>query len=397
MPVAAPLSDIRILDFSRVLAGPYCTALLADLGAEVIKVEPPGGDDYRHVGPFKEGESALFLLVNRGKRSIRLDLKTPDGLRIAQDLAAKADVVVENFRPGVAQRLGIDYPTLAARNPSLVYASISGFGQDGPMSRAPAYDIIAQALSGIMSVTGDPEGPPTLIGEPVADLAAGLFASWGILAALVERGKTGRGRHLDIALLDSLFSLLPTALCQSLYTDRAPQRVGNRHPLSAPFGVFATADGHVAIAVLNDRLFAALAHVVEQPDLVTDPRYGSDSDRVAHEADLRASIETWTRRRSSEAVVDALGKAGVPVAPLWTVPQALDSQHVRHRGLIHPVQHHGLGEIPVPRQPVRFDDAPTACVTTGAPGLGADTRDILHRDLGLDEKTLDDLAARDVI
>jgi CoA:oxalate CoA-transferase len=217
MPGADLLNGLRVLDFSRVLAGPFCTALLADLGAEVIKVEPPGGDDYRHIGPFKQGESALFLLMNRGKKSLTLNLKSARATALAQDLAGTSDVVVENFKPGVAGRLGVDHETLRAINPRLVYASISGFGQSGPLADRPAYDIIAQAMAGLMSVTGDPEGPPTRTGESMADLCGGLYAAWAITAALFARERSGQGRRIDVAMFDSIFSLLPTALAQYLY------------------------------------------------------------------------------------------------------------------------------------------------------------------------------------
>ncbi|HET9068398.1 MAG TPA: CoA transferase, partial [Amaricoccus sp.] len=237
--MSAPLAGIRVLDLSRVLAGPYCTALLADLGAEIIKLEPPAGDDYRHIGPFRDGESALFTLNNRGKRSLVLDLKDAADLALAREIAARVDVVVENFRPGVAARLGLGPETLRALNPRLVYCSISGFGQEGPFRDLPAYDLVVQAMSGLMAATGEEGGAPLKAGESVADLVAGLFASWSILAALVQRGATGEGATLDIAMYDALFSMLTTSHALHLHAGTLPARVGNRHPLSTPFGCFA--------------------------------------------------------------------------------------------------------------------------------------------------------------
>jgi CoA:oxalate CoA-transferase len=257
-----PLSGFRIFDLTRVLAGPYCTALLADLGAEVIKLEPPGGDEYRHIGPFLDGKSALFQLTNRGKRSIVLDLKTEAGIATAQELALTCDAVVENFRPGVAAKLKLDAETLHARKPSLVYASISGFGQTGPWTAKPAYDLVVQALSGMMSVNGDEGAPPLKVGESIADLAGGLFASWAILAALLKRERTGEGATLDVAMHDALFALLPTAHAQLFYGRREPRRVGNRHPLSTPFGCYRASDGMFAVAVLNDKHFTLFAGLI---------------------------------------------------------------------------------------------------------------------------------------
>src|SRR5690606_14259796 len=235
-----PLSGIRVLDLSRVLAGPYCTALLADLGAEVIKLEPPAGDDYRHIGPFRDGESALFTLNNRRKKSLALDLKQPEDQPIARAVAARADVVAAYSRPGVAARLGLGAETLRAANARLVYCSISGFGQAGPFRDLPAYDLVVQAMSGLMAGTGEEGGAPLKTGESIADLIAGLFASWSIMAALVQRERTGQGATLDVAMYDALFSMLTTSHALHFYAGALPQRVGNRHPLSTPFGCFAT-------------------------------------------------------------------------------------------------------------------------------------------------------------
>ncbi|RUM96070.1 CoA transferase [Pseudaminobacter arsenicus] len=371
-----PLAGIRVLDFSRVLAGPYCTALLADLGADVIKVEPPAGDDYRHVGPFIEGESALFLAINRGKRSIALDLTKPEDLAIVQALAAKSDVVVENFRPGVADKLGIGWKQLSTINPKLVYASISGFGQQGELAARPAYDIVLQAMSGIMSVTGSPDGPPTLVGESIADVVAGLFGSWSILAALVERQSTGLGRQIDLAMFDAMIALQPLVVARYLASGQAPQRVGNRHALSAPFGAFQARDGMFVLAVLNNKLFGILAELIGRPELSQDSRFRSDSDRLANEQALREAIEAWSRGLTASGAVEALVAAGVPAAEIQDMAEALTSPHALSRGMLQQTAHPLLGAMQVPEQPARFGGAPRGGIAA-APALDADRTTIL--------------------
>ncbi|KRW94834.1 CaiB/BaiF CoA-transferase family protein [Paracoccus sp. MKU1] len=378
-----PLQGIRVLDLSRVLAGPYCTALLADLGAEVIKLEPPQGDDYRHIGPFKDGESALFTLNNRGKQSLVLDLKDPGDLALAKAVAARVDVVVENFRPGVAARLGLGAEALRAENPRLVYCSISGFGQQGPFRDLPAYDLVVQAMSGLMAGTGEEGGAPLKTGESVADLIAGLFGSWAIMAALVNRNATGQGATLDVAMYDALFSMLTTSHALHFYAGQLPQRVGNRHPLSTPFGCFATRDGQVVIAVLNGKQFAALATLIGAPEAADDPRFASDESRTAHEPELKRLIESWSCHRTTEEAVAALAGVGLPAAPIWDIAQAASNEHALTRGLVSRLPHPVLGLAPTIGQPVRFDgEKPVA--ETSAPRLGGDRAAIL-REFGLEE------------
>ena len=378
-----PLQGIRVLDLSRVLAGPYCTALLADLGAEVIKLEPPAGDDYRHIGPFKDGESALFTLNNRGKQSLVLDLKDPGDLALAKAVAARVDVVVENFRPGVAARLGLGAEALRAENPRLIYCSISGFGQQGPFRDLPAYDLVVQAMSGLMAGTGEEGGAPLKTGESVADLIAGLFGSWAIMAALVNRNATGQGATLDVAMYDALFSMLTTSHALHFYAGQLPQRVGNRHPLSTPFGCFATQDGQVVIAVLNGKQFAALATLIGAPEAADDPRFASDESRTAHEPELKRLIESWSCDRTTEEAVAALAGVGLPAAPIWDIAQAASNEHALTRGLVSRLPHPVLGLAPTIGQPVRFDgEKPVA--ETSAPRLGGDRAAIL-REFGLEE------------
>ncbi len=379
-----PLAGIRVLDLSRVLAGPYCTALMADLGAEIIKIEPPAGDDYRHIGPFMDGESALFTLNNRGKKSVVLNLKDPADLAIARAIAARVDVVVENFRPGVAAKLGLGADALRAENPRLVYCSISGFGQQGPFRDLPAYDLVVQAMSGLMAGTGEAGGAPLKTGESVADLIAGLFASWSIMAALVQRGATGQGATLDIAMYDALFSMLTTSHALHFYAGQAPQRVGNRHPLSTPFGCYATRDGQAVIAVLSGKQFAALATLIGAPDAADDPRFASDESRTMHEPAVKALIENWSRELTTEQAVAALAGAGIPTAPIWDIAKAAGNEHSVARGLVSRLPHPVLGMAPSVGQPVRFDgEKPVAA--TSAPSLGGDRAAILA-ELGLEAR-----------
>ena len=371
-----PLAGLRVIDFSRVLAGPYCTALLGDLGAEVIKVEPPGGDDYRAVGPFSDCKSGLFSAMNRNKQSIVIDLKTDDGLAVARALCRGADVVVENFRPGVADKLGIGYAALRELNPPLVYASVSGFGQTGPESHRPAYDIILQAMCGLMDATGAPDGAPTMLGEAVSDAVSGLFASWGVLAALLAREKTGRGTHVDVSMFDATLSLSATLVARYAATGLAPRRVGNRHPSSAPFGAYRAADGFYVVAVLNNKLFQALADAIGQPAMAHDPRFADDETRCRFESDLRAMLENWSATRTVAEVNAVLGAAGIPVAPIRNVKEALESEHATHRRLLTEVPGTDGGTVRLPSQPVKFS-AYGANRVTPAPALGQHTGAIL--------------------
>ncbi len=370
------LTGVRVLDLSRVLAGPYCTALLADLGAEVVKLEPPGGDDARHLGPFKGDASVYFALNNRAKQSLCLDLKAPGGRGLLHRLAGRADVLVENFRPGVAQKLGVDYGQLSALNPRLIYLSISGFGQTGPLAHRPAYDLIVQAMSGLMSVTGWPDGPPTRVGESLGDIVAGLFGAWAIAVALFARERTGRGQHLDVAMFDSLFALEVTSVARYIATGQAPSRVGNRHPVSTPFDTYHASDGLVVIAVANDPLFRRLAELIRRPDLATDERFATDTDRTEHEPVVREAIEAWTRGQSVAEVCAACEAAGIPVAPIWDMAQAAASDHVRARGLLRSLRHPLFGKVEFTTQPVRFSGTSPAA-PRAEPRLGEDSASVL--------------------
>ena len=369
-PFTQQLQGVRVLDISRVLAGPHCTAMLADLGADVIKFEvPQEGDDARHLGPFLAGESVYFGLINRGKRSVEIDFKDPSDRQRFYELVADADVLVENFRPGVTRRLGIDFDTLKQHNPRLIYASISGFGQDGPLSGRPAYDIVAQAMSGLMSVTGFAATGPTRSGESIGDLCAGVYAAWAISSALFARERHAPGaQYIDVAMFDVLFSLQMTGLSNLYANGVAPGLVGNRHPVSTPFDTYRAADGLVVIAVASNRLFERLCQCMGQPELAIDPRFIDDASRTRHEPQLRAAIEAWTAQHSVEHLCDGLLEAGVPSSPVWDLAEAASSEHARVRQL--QFQPPGTA-VPWVPQPVFFNGRKPHALTA-APRLGAD-------------------------
>lgn len=371
-----PLDGLKVLDFTRVLAGPFCTAMFADAGAAVLKVEPFEGDDYRHMGFQVNGRSTNFAFVNRGKQSLRLNLKSPLANAVIEPLAKWADVVVENFKPGVAERLGIGYQAMAAINPGLVYCSISGFGQKGIWASLPAYDTVIQALSGLMAATGQPEGQPMVVGESIADVSAGVFSAWGVMAALWQRERTGLGRHLDIAMYDCLVSMMPTLVSRSVAGGAPNVRVGNRHLNSAPFGAFRAADGIYVLAVANQKLFKQLAQAISMPQLVDDARFSTNQLRKRHEDELAEVIESWSQLRSVQDAVNVLQEHGVPCASVMTVGQAVQTPYAKERGL---VVSRSAGQHAIDchvEQPVHFGDLPRG-ITKQAPELGEHTGAVL--------------------
>lgn len=372
------LSDLVVLDLTRILSGPFATMTLADLGADVIKIEQPGqGDDTRQWGPpFQGEEAAYFLSVNRNKRSLAVDLKSAEGLAAVRKLALTADVLVENFRPGTAARLGLGYEELSARNPGLVYASISGYGQTGPDAHRPGYDAIAQARSGIMSVTGEAAGPPVRVGVSSADLTAGMWATIGILAALHEKGRTGLGQWVDISLLDGSVSWLTYVSSGYFASGNIPQRYGSAHPTIVPYQAFETADGFAMVAVGNDGLWRRFAQAVGRADLATDPLFAGNPDRVAHRGALLPLIEGIMLTRTTEEWVAVLDAAGVPVGPIQTVDQALADPQILARGMVATVQHPTEGELNMVNCPIKLSRTP-ATVRTAPPLLGQHTDGIL--------------------
>jgi CoA:oxalate CoA-transferase len=359
--VAGPLEGLVVVDFSRVLAGPFATMMLADLGARVIKVEKPGtGDDSRSYGPFLDERSLYFARVNRGKESIALSLKDPADLQVARELVARADVVVENFRPGVMTRLGLGPQECLALNPGLVYCSISGFGHTGPWSSRPAYDAVVQGMSGIMAITGAPDGPPVKPGSPVADLSAGLYAFGGICAAL----RAGVGTHLDVAMYDATVSLLEGAALSWLATGDEPGRIGNAHFAIAPFDTYACADRDITICAANDLLFGALVTALGLPALLSEPRYATNALRHGARDTLKGDMEAVLRTQPADHWLAVLEAAGVPCGPISDVAEAVSSPQSRARNMVV-----DAGGLPVPGQPLKLSAWPDPAERPAAPGL----------------------------
>jgi CoA:oxalate CoA-transferase len=362
---AGPLTGLLVADFTRVLAGPFATMMLADLGARVVKVERPGaGDDSRGYGPFLDGRSLYFARVNRGKQSVALDLKDPADLDVARGLASRADVVVENYRPGVMARLGLGWPQLSAARPDLVYCSISGFGHTGPWRERPAYDAVVQGMSGIMAITGAADGPPVKPGAPVADLAAGLYAFGAITSALLGRAATGRGTHLDLAMYDATVTLLEGAALAWLATGTEPGRIGNAHYAIAPFDTFACADREITVCAANDALFATLAKALGRPELAGDPRFATNALRHQARGALKDELEAVLRTRPAEHWLGELDLAGVPAGPISTVAEAVGSEQAAQRRMVV-----DAGGLPVPGNPIKATAWEDPAVRPPAPEL----------------------------
>ncbi len=391
MSAPQPLAGIRVLDLTHALAGPYCTMLLADLGADVIKLEPPGGDHARQWGPpFLSGESTYFMSVNRNKRSVLLDLKIPAGREAARGLALASDVVVENFKPGTATRLGLGAEQLRASQPGLIYASISGFGAEHP--ELAGYDQIAQGTSGIMSLTGPPEGPPHKTGVPIGDLSAGMFAAHAILAALLERERGGSGRTIDVALNDSLLALVTYQGGRYFASGEAPGRDGNFHATISPYGMYATSDGFLNIGAGSDGQFGRLCEVLEAPELVRDPRFLSNAKRQAARAELTLELELRLKRRPRAEWLARLQAAGVPAGPIHDLAEAFSSPLAEEREMRLGVEHPTAGWIGQAGAPWKLDGS-SSPVRLPPPTLGQHTAEILAEVLGYDPERLRALEA----
>jgi crotonobetainyl-CoA:carnitine CoA-transferase CaiB-like acyl-CoA transferase len=374
------LEHLTVVDLTQVMAGPFCCQLLGDLGADVIKVEPiDRGDATREAAGHRlpGGESAAFLAVNRNKRSIAIDLRSTAGLAAFHRLAQSADVVVESFRPGVAARLGVDYPTLRAINERVVYASISGFGQTGPYSARPGYDLIAQAMSGIMSVTGDPTGGPVKSGVPVADLSAGMLCAVGILSACLARTVTGRGQAVDTSLYDAALAMSVWETAELWATGKAPGRLGSAHRINAPYEAYPTRDGHLTIGANNDRLWNRLCTVLGRLDLLADPRFVTNNDRVANREALAAELGRSLSEKDTDEWVDLLLEAGVPAGPIRDYQQSCADPHTLAREMIVELDHPVEGPVRALGIPVKLSETP-GTVRRIPPGLGEHTDEILR-------------------
>ena len=397
MSASGPLAGLTIVDLTRVLSGPYCTMLLADMGARVIKVEQPGrGDDTRAWGPpFVGKESAYFLSINRNKESLTLDFKSEEGRRILGQLIGKSDVVVENFRPGAMARLGLDYATLAPKHPRLVHCSISGFGQDGPRRDQPGYDAVIQAEGGLMSVTGDADGRPFRVGLAVTDMVAGLLAAQGIILALFARDRSGKGQQVDISMLDGVISLLSYHASIYLTTGAESKRVGNRHATIAPYDTFAASDGELFLAVGNDDQFQRFCRTTGLTHLLADDRFATNPARVRNEGALKQLLEPVMRARTRADWIRDLTAAGVPCGAVKSVPEALTDPQVSARRMIEAVEHAVLGPMKVLGTPIKLSDTP-ASVRTAPPTLGQHTDTVLA-ELGLSVSDIARLRKQDII
>jgi CoA:oxalate CoA-transferase len=377
--VQKSLEGIKVLDFSRVLAGPYCTMLMADMGAEVIKIERPGsGDDTRGFGPYQNGESAYFALLNRGKKSITLDLKSVEDIEIIKSLVKESDVVVENFRPGVMKKLGLDYETLKGINPKLIYTSISGFGQYGPYSQRPAYDLVAQAMGGMTSITGHPDNPPTRTGSSLGDMSAALYAAYGTMVALFHRERTGEGQYLDIAMMDSIFSMLETNVLRYTVDNIVPTRIGSRHPISTPFDIYVAKDGYIVIAVANNPLFEKLCNVIGKPELLNDPKFVTDSLRTENEKQLKDILETWLKDYSVDEAEMLIGSAGVPCSRINSIKDVIEDEHTKVREMLVEIDHPIAGQMKLAGNPVKLSLTPPK-IEESSPMLGEHNDEIIGR------------------
>jgi CoA:oxalate CoA-transferase len=383
-----PFSGLLVVDLTRVLAGPYCAMMLGDMGARVIKIEPPvKGDDSRHYGPYLTApsgkvKSGYFISVNRGKESIALDLKSDADRKVFEALLARADIVIENYRGGTMEKLGYGYDVLKDEYPRLIYAAVSGFGHTGPYAKRPAYDMIAQAMGGVMSLTGHPGTAPVRVGTSTGDITAALFATIGIVTALYDREKTGRGQKVDVAMLDSQVAVLENAISRYVATGEVPGKLGNRHPSIAPFAAFATKDGHIAIAAGNDDLWTRTAKVLGRDDLLADDRFRTNPSRVTHVDAMTAEMEKALSRRPSKEWLALLEAAGVPCGPINTVAEVMTDPQVLARNMIVESLDPDLGPIRMQGNPIKLSGHDDPATRGAAPELDGD-REAILKELGL--------------
>lgn len=392
------LNGVKVLDLTRVLAGPYCGMLLADMGATVYKIEMPvKGDDSRAFGPFVKGESVYYMNFNRGKEGCTLNLKTPEGKEIFKEMVKKADVVIENYRPGTMEKLGLGYDVLKEVNPGIIYGAVSGFGHTGPYSKRAGYDIIGQAMGGLMSTTGWPGGEPTRTGTPIGDVLGGLSLTIGVLGALVNKQKTGEGEKVDVSLVDSVVSAMTNINMIYLATGKIPERIGNRYESTYPYDSFKTKDGSVIIGAGNDKLFALLCKEMGKPELVSDPRFAAVKDRVANHVAMKEIVESWTKQQTVDEVADRLTAIGVPSCPINTLDRVVvDPQIAGDRDMFPEMDHPVAGKMRLTNNQLKFSHK-KAYPRSPAPVLGQDNAKVYAQLLGFDEQKLAELKANHVI
>ncbi len=385
-----PLEGLRVLDMSRVLAGPYTTMILGDLGAEIIKIEMPGsGDDSRSFGPFIDSESAYFMSINRNKKSVALNLKIERSKEIIKQLAAKSDILVENFRPGTMDRLGIGWDVLKQINPRLIYAAASGFGRTGPYTAKPAYDIIVQGMGGIMSINGQPDSPPTRVGVSIGDIAAGLYTAVGILAALEERHSSGLGQLVDVAMLDCQLAILENALARYLISGEVPGRLGNRHSTITPFTSFSTLDGDMIVGAGNDAIFVRLCDAIGKQELAQDARFVTNRDRTEHWESLQQTLEDVFKTRTTDEWLEKLESLGIPCGPINTIDRVVEDPQVKARQMLVHVEHPAVGAHTLAALPVKLSRTP-AGIDSPAPVLGQHTEEVLRQLLMYSDEQIDE-------
>ena len=391
-----PLAGVRVLDLTRALAGPFCTMILGDLGADVVKVEPIGGDMIRQWGPFDRGTSAYYLSGNRNKRAMAVDFRNPHALEVLRSMALRCDVVVENFRPGAAEAMGLDHDTLAARNERLIHASVTGFGRTGPAGDRPGFDQIAQGYSGLMSVTGSEASGPVRVGVAIGDQAAGMWCAIGILAALAQRSATGKGQRVETSLLAGLVGLMSVQAQRYLSLGEIPGLAGNTHPVIAPYGVFETADGPLNIAPATDDMWKRLCAILGLQQLVDDPRYATNAARIEHRQELKDVIEAKLREGSRKEWSDKLLAADIPAGPINTLADVFADEQVKHLGLVEDMEHAELGRIRQVGSPIVLDGRHGQSIRRAPPVLGEHTFEILG-EFGYSRSDLDALASAGVI
>ena len=393
-----PLEHIKVLDFTRVLAGPYCTMILANMGSEIIKIERPGsGDDSRDFGPFMNGQSAYFVSINRGKKSIALDLKSPKAIELVKELVKEVDIVAENFRPGTMEKLGIGYEELKKINPKLIFATMSGFGQTGPYSKRPAYDMIVQGMGGIMSITGEEGGDPVRVGTSIGDITAGMFGTIGILAALVDRDISGEGRMVDVAMLDGQLSILENAISRYTATGEVPKPLGARHPSIAPFEAYKTKDSYVIVACGNDALWEKFCKLTSREDLLAMDEFKTNPDRVKNVRKLKEYMTEIFGQKTTAEWDEYLNKNGIPCSAINTVDKLFTDPQVAARKMLVEVEQPGVGKIKIAGNPIKLSGLEEEIPKDAAPQIGEHSELILKKYLGYTDEQIAELKKENII